>query len=280
MTLFKYVGLIAFLVMSSFFSAAQNDPSLWEQQADTLLSHENFKEAIRLYTKVIEKSALKREEDYKPLYKRAYAYYGIQDYEHALKDVNQYLTKIQEPQAQLLLAYIHQGMGNKEALIKDLNAFVNDYPDNGDLRRWRASVLMDIQKYAEAQEDLRLLLKYEPDEESMLYMGLTHYYLGNIDSAFFQFDRAIAANPSSVQPYIFAGSLCLEDGYYEKAIVYCNKGLEKEPGNTTLLYYKGAALIENNRKDEGCACLRKAFYNGFDDAADYLKEYCFGENEE
>jgi tetratricopeptide (TPR) repeat protein len=267
------------LVMSSFFVVGQakvNEAAAWETYADTLASREDFAGAIKLYNKIIEKSGLKKDDDYSVLYKRAYAYFGAQDFENALKDINQYLQRIPDPQGRLLRIYINQGLGDHKAQLADLDDFLKESPGNPEIIRFRASVLMDAGQYKEAQRDLQSLLAQQPDPEIESFLGLTYYYLGNLDSALIVFDRIIKQQPSLLQPYLYAGSLCIEEAAYPLALQYINKGMQIDPANTTLLFYKGVALAETDRLDEGCRCLRKAFEGGFDDAADYLKEYCYG----
>lgn len=269
------------LVMSSFFVAGQakvNEAAAWETYADTLASREDFAGAIKLYNKIIEKSGLKKDDDFSVLYKRAYAYFGAQDFENALKDVNQYLQRIPDPQAKLLRIYINQGLGDHKAQLADLDDFLKQSPGNPEIIRFRASVLMDAGEYKEAQKDLKSLLAQGADPEIESFLGLTYYYLGSPDSAMIVFDRVIKQQPSLLQPYLYAGSLCIEEGAYPLALQYINKGLQIDPTNVTLLFYKGAALTETDQLEEGCRCLRKAFAAGFDDAADYLKEYCYGAN--
>ena len=88
------------------------------------------------------------------------------------------------------------------------------------------------------------------------------------------FDEVIAEDPNHIQTYLYAASLCLDEDAYELALNYVEKGLQKEPTNNTLLFYKGIALVETDRRSEGCRCLTKAFNAGIDDAGEYLKEYC------
>ncbi|QLH31908.1 MAG: hypothetical protein HWD62_05205 [Cyclobacteriaceae bacterium] len=56
---------------------------------------------------------------------------------------------------------------------------------------------------------------------------------------------------------------------------FLDVALRLDPENLQALFYKGIALVELKREDEGCRCLNKAFYDGVDDAADYLKQYCY-----
>ena len=267
------------LVMSSFFVAGQakvNEAAAWETQADTLTSRQDFAAAIKLYSKVIEQSGLRKDDDYQVLYKRAYAYLGAKNFESALKDINQYLQRIPDPQGKLLRIYINQGLGDHKAQLADLNDFLEQSPGNPEIIRFRASVLMDAGEYKEAQRDLQSLLAQQADPEIESFLGLTYYYLGKPDSAMQVFDHVIKQQPSVLQPYLYAASLCIEEGAYPLALQYINKGLQVDPSNVTLLFYKGVALAETDRVEEGCRCLRKAFEAGFDDAADYLKEYCYG----
>ncbi|HEY9006958.1 tetratricopeptide repeat protein [Ohtaekwangia sp.] len=267
------------LVMSSFFVAAQNQSSealALETYADTLVAREDFAGAIKIYDKLIDKSRLKTEEDYRVLYKRAYAYFGAKNFQKSLQDVNQYIAKIQDPQAKLLRIYINRQLGDDAAQLTDLNEFLKENPDNPELLRWRASVYMDAENYKLAQKDIRALLAQQPSPEVEAYLGLTYYYQNNPDSALMVFDHVIAQQPSFIQSYLYAGSMCLEQEAYPLALEYINKGLKQDPSNATLLFYKGAALVEVDKTDEGCRCLRKAFEAGMDEAADYLKEYCYG----
>lgn len=277
-------GLIAIgLVMSSFFAAAQekknDDVQALEVEADTLTGRQDFEGAIKLYDKILEKTKLKNTDDYRILYKRAYAYYGLHKFDQALQDVNQYIGKTADPQGKLLRAYINQELGNYKEELDDLNEFVASNPGNADLLRWRVSILMESGDYAKAQKDLQTLLIAGQDPELESYLGLTYYYQEKPDSALIIFDKVIAKEPSYVQAYLFAGSLCLEQEAYDLAIRYIDKGLKQDPANVTLLFYKGAALVETTKREEGCRLLTKAFKAGFHDAADYLKEYCYSGEE-
>ena len=106
-------------------------------------------------------------------------------------------------------------------------------------------------------------------------LGLSYYYQEDSDSAIVIFDELLRENPAYLQGYIYAASLSLDEEAYEMALSYINKGLEQDPGNATLIFYKGIALIETEQEKEGCRCLTQAFNAGVDDVADYLKQYCY-----
>lgn len=274
-----FIGLIAtWCAVSPFFSRAQSKPSkvaTWETEADTLMSQMNYPAAIALYDKVVSKTKLKTQEDYRVLYKRAYALYSVTEFNRALADINQYLARFPDVQGKLLRLQIYQELGDQEAQRKELDELLRENPGNLDLMYLRVSLQMEGGQYRAAQQSLRELMAIQPAPELKAYLGLTHYYLEQPDSALTIFDEVIAEAPGYTQTYLFAASLCLEEEAYPLALSYVNRGLAHTPGDATLLFYKGNALLEMDNLDEGCRCLTKAFHSGFDDAADYLKEYCY-----
>ena len=89
-------------------------------------------------------------------------------------------------------------------------------------------------------------------------------------------NKAIELDVTFLPPYLYAGSYCLQENEFELVLKYVNVALQIEPNNKTALLYKGVALVELKKEKEGCRCLTKALAAGEDDAADYLKEYCYG----
>lgn len=268
-----YTGLIIILLMSPFFSFAQQ--SALEVEADTLVAKEDYAGALVLYNKIIDESKPKTEEEYQLYYKRAVCYYGLEKFSEALHDINVVIEKHPSPQSKLLRAYINQALEDYEAQLVDLNELMSLNPDNPEMIQWRASVLMESGKYKEAQLDIRKLLQYQSNSQLKSYLGLTYYYLDDPDSALITFDEIIQEDPNFTQSYMYAASLCLDESAYELGLNYIDKGLQKEPSNTTLLFYRGIALVETDQKIEGCRCLTKAFKAGIDDVGEYLKEYCY-----
>lgn len=252
-----------------------------ETEADTLLAHEDYNGALKLYNRSIELSKLKEPDSYASLYKRAVCYYSLANFKEALSNANQMLTK--DPgyhQAYLLKAFIGRELNDSQTQIEGLNPLLELDPENADLLKWRATVLLDANQYAAARRDIQLLKKNSSeDPELELYLGVSYYYESKADSALFCFDKAIALDKTYSTPYIYASSLCLDEEAYSLALQYAEAGLKLDPENMSMTFYKGIALAELKRIDEGCSCLYKAFNKGIDDAAGYLKEYCYGAEE-
>lgn len=266
-------GLIIILMVSPVcvFSQSQSTPSTLEIEADTLLNRGDLEAAIAAYTKLIKKKTGSSQ----ILYKRAYAYFNQEEYQSALVDVNAYIAQSNDPQGIVLRATIYEQTGNYADELHDINLLMAQSA-NPELLRWRASIAMEAGQYNVAQQDVQQLLKWQHSTELLSFLGLTYYYQEKTDSALAIFDQVIAEAPEQVETYLYAGSLCLEEGEFDLSLKYIHAGLARDPGNATLLFYKGAALIEKEDFEEGCRCLYKAFTHGIDDAGDYLKEYCYG----
>jgi tetratricopeptide (TPR) repeat protein len=267
-----FIALVIVAVMSPWSLSAQSQK---EVEADTLVGRQDYAGALALYNKIIEKSKPKTEQEYQLYYKRAVCYYSLENFQEALSDINRVIEKYPTPQAKLLRAYIFQELEDYEAQLSDINELVSLNPNSAELLQWRASVLMEAEKYEDAQRDIRKLLESHSGPDLKSYLGLTYYYLDNPDSALLIFDEVISEAPEHTQVYLYAASLCLEQDAYELALTYINKGLRVEPENISLLFYKGIALVETGQDKEGCRCLTKAFDAGLDDVADYLKQYCY-----
>jgi len=270
------VIVFAALVVSPAFS--QNAKlKKWEVQADTAMAQQDYAKAIKLYTKVVDKSGLKERADYGALYKRAVCYYSTDDFKHAIEDLNKVVPKFpQLPQAKMLRALTYKELGEDEKKLADLKDALLGDPANPDMLKWRASVYLEDEEYALARKDLETAKIFNDDAETEMYLGVAQYNSGAIDSAFQSLDKAIQLDATYLPAYLYAGSFCLEQDRYEQAINYLDFAGRLEPKNTTVFFYKGIALVELDKTDEGCVFLRKAFYGGLDDASGYLKEHCFG----
>ncbi len=247
----------------------------WEVEADTLMNHQNFAEAIKLYTKVITTSKLQIQQDYRAVYKRAVAYYSIKEFQKSLQDLDQFVPQYpQVPQGHILRALIYRELGDTEKQLTNVEAAAELQGDPS-LIKWRATLLMDKGSYELAKRDLLFVRQVQPDPEAETQLGFAYYSLQQRDSALVCLNKAIELEPTYIPAYYYAGSFCLQDEAYDLGLKYLNVGLRLEPTNSSLLFYKGIALIELKKQDEGCRFLRKAFEAGEDDASDYLIEYCY-----
>ncbi|RAW01875.1 tetratricopeptide repeat protein [Pseudochryseolinea flava] len=274
----KIAGLIIVMVVSSSFLWAQDRHRIqaWTVEADTLMNRQDYEGALKLLNKVVKESKLQTEEDYLALYNRAICHFSIGNFDRALTDVNQYLTKYNEQHALMLRLYIYREQDNRELLLKELAQLTSDHPDNVDFIQWRIEILMESEAYALARRDIMKLLSVQPSAELTAYLGMNYYYDNMPDSALTIFDDVLKENPSMQEVYLYSASICIEEEAYVLALQYLERGLKNDPADVKLMFYKGIALVELSKITEGCRCLTKAFQAGEDGAIDYLKEYCYG----
>lgn len=270
--------LIGILVLAMFTSGfAQNSKwTAWETEADTLMSHEDFKGAIKLYSKVVTDSKLKEKVAYRALYKRAVAYYSMSDFKNSIQDISTFLKEFpQNPQAHILRALSYRELNDIDNQLVDIEAALELMGGEPQIMKWRAGLLMEKEEYQLAKQDLLVVQQIQDDPEVQMNLAFTYYSLEQPDSALLAINRAIALDATFAPAYLYGGSFALEEENYELALKYLDVALRMEPENTTAIFYKGIALIELERVDEGCRCLNQAFYAGVDDAADYLKQSCY-----
>jgi tetratricopeptide (TPR) repeat protein len=277
-------GLVFLMVIFLAGNAhAQTKPTklaVTEALGDTLLNREDFSGALKQYNKVAKTTKLKDADARQILYKRALCYFYLEQFDRAVADLNIFIPE--NPnfiRARLLRAFLYRELGDLEPQLEDLNEVLEWDAFNVDLLKWRAALLVELSKNREAVDELKKIKLWGTDEQLELYLGLAYYGLGDADSALIHFDEAIALNGGYLPAYLYAGMLSLEQGAFALALSYIDLALMLDAGNVQLLFYKGVALIELNRKDEGCQLLNRAFYGGIDEAGDYLVEHCYPKDE-
>lgn len=247
-----------------------------EVEADTLLQRDDFSGALVLYNQIVSKSKSKYSNLNSLLQKRAYCLYREGEYELSLTDLDNVLAKDPDQlQSRLLRAYIYRDLGDLDGQFSDINIILEQRPGSPEMIRWRASIYLDKGEYESALTDLKEIKPYLDDVETSTYLAFAYFNLDRPDSALLQINSAIEKDPTFIPAYMYASSFCLQEDEYEIALDYIRLALRIDPQNLTALFYKGVALIELEKIDEGCSCLSKAFYGGFDDAGDYLVESCY-----
>jgi tetratricopeptide (TPR) repeat protein len=272
------VFLILFISAFALSGFAQNPKwAAWEVEADTLMSQQDFVGAIKLYSKVIDASKLKDKPSYRPLYKRAVAYYSSGDFQKAIKDMERFIPEFPESyQSRILRALAYRETGDVDNQLKDVEAALGLSNGEPQILKWRAGLLMEKSEFKLAKDDLLLVRQFQDDPEVEMNLAFAYYSLDNPDSAIIAINKSIELDATFAPAYLYGGSFSLEQENFDLALQYLNLALRLDPENATALFYKGVALVELKKEEEGCRCLTKAFMAGQDDAADYLKQYCYG----
>lgn len=270
--------LIGILSLAMFTSGFAQNPkwTAWETEADTLMGREDFKKAITLYTKVIKASGLKQKENYRTLYKRAVANYSSGQWQPAIADISKFIPEFpQSYQARILRALVYRELNDTENQLTDVNTAIELTGGDPQLLRWRGSLYMEKEEYMLARKDFESVIQIQDDPEIQMNLALVYYSMQNLDSAMVAVNQAIQLDGAYPPAYYYGGAFSLELEQYEQALKFLDVALRLDPENLQALFYKGIALVELKREEEGCRCLNKVFYEGFDDAADYLKQYCY-----
>lgn len=269
------LGVMALLV--AFNVHAQEDKvQTWLAQADTLMQHEDFEDAIKLYDKILQTASKDSPIRKQAQYNRIVCLYSLDELKKALEEVNQFIEETPEfPQARLLRAFIYRDMDNTEGQLRDISALVRLNPLNVDLIKWQSYLLIQEEKYDSARTQLKFAAGLRNDAEIETYLGMTYYYSDDPDSAILHFDKAIDMKPDAFPALMYASAVCLDQSAYELALNYLDKASLLDPNNLSVMFYKGIALTEIGKRDEGCRYLSKAFYGGEDAAGDYLQYKCF-----
>lgn len=248
----------------------------WEAEGDTLMAQQRFDEAAKMFSKIVDATQLRERAAYNALYKRAVAYYYGQQDDLALKDLEVFQKQFSSvPQSFILKALIYRNLDNAEGQLEALNTVLNFQPSNTGMLKWRAGLFLDKQEYKKAKQDAETAILFEDDAEAEGYLAFAYFNLAKPDSALHSINKAIELDYTYAPAYLYAGSFCLQSSENELALTYLNLGLKVAPTHPVMLFYKGVALVELEKMDEGCRFLNKAFYAGHEDAGDYLKEYCY-----
>jgi tetratricopeptide (TPR) repeat protein len=277
----KDYGLILILVFLSITAFAQRPDPIklrqWEAQGDTLMGQQQYAEATKVFTRIIDGTKLSERSDYNALYKRAICqYYTEGQHDLALADVDKFIKEFPHiPQSHILRALIYRIKEDADKQLEDLNIALDLQPANPGLFKWRAGLLLDKEEYEKARSDAKMAILFQDDPEAEAYLAFAQFNLKNPDSALLAINKAIELDYSYVPAYLYGGSFCLQSNEYELALKYLNLGMRVDPENAALLFYKGVALVELEKIDQACSCLNKAFYMGYDDASGYIEEYCY-----
>ncbi|NOT74031.1 MAG: hypothetical protein HOP08_03815 [Cyclobacteriaceae bacterium] len=278
----EHKGLVIFFltwVLSGFAVTAFSQVPKWKQaeiQGDTLYKRQEFKDAIRSYTRAIELNQTKDKDSYRTVYKRAICYYSIGDYKNALKDVETFEPQFPNvPQAKILKSFLYRELGDDEKQLESLEAAMELQPPDAELLKWRGLLYLQKDNYVKTKADMLLARQLQDDSEIETYLGMSYYNLDQHDSAFVSFNKAIELDATYAPSYLYASSMALEEGNFKLALEYASLNLRLDSQSKEALFYKGIALVELDKKDEGCRCLNRAFYLGMDEASGYLTEYCF-----
>lgn len=239
------IGL-AYLRLALHLDASRNDA--WVMLGDLLASAGDVAGARAAYAKpkpgALEYSSAQA--------KLAWTYHTAGDTETALKLIRAAVAS-GDAEARLTLAEMLRAGEDFQGAADMLSGLIAD-GRQGDWRLYysRAVVLDRMNRWPEAEKDLKTALSLRPDEPELLnYLGYAWIDRGeNLKEAMGHVQKAVAANPRSGPMVDSLGWAHYRLGEYPKAVEMLEKAVELEAGDPEINNHLGDAYWMVGRKDE------------------------------
>lgn len=160
---------------------------------------------MKAYTSLLDEDP----HDYEALFRRANEYYRRDDYIKALADIDMALKYIPESetdmraQAYSLRANIHMMSHRYDKVLSDLNSVLALIPGDYVSYYQRATALYNLERYAEAKTDFKIMQQMNPRSMEALF-GLARIAVkeNNLGLANELVDNAVEMSPSSSEVYM------------------------------------------------------------------------------
>lgn len=133
----------------------------------------------------------------------------------------------------LILAELLRADEQYEEALRLMTSALERRPDDWRIRFARATVLEQMDRWPEAESDLKMALLKAPDEPELLnYLGYSWIDRNvHLDEAITMVERASAADPRSAAMIDSVGWGYYRKGDYKKAQAHLEKAVEMMPGN-------------------------------------------------
>ena len=213
-------------------------PGAFCNLADSLVELDELDEARRLYERALDLD----QNLVRALLGRGYVLALTNELERAQGVLSQALTlEPENPEARTLRGLVLESLGRAEEALADLDVAVRVAPTTVRLNR-RASVLLALDRFDEAERDLARMLELDPDNADA-NVGLGRLFAVRADylGAHEAFDAAIAIDPLNPEAYVGRGDAVAALGEYEQAVSDYDSALELRSGDAEALRRRSAA---------------------------------------
>lgn len=160
-------------------------------------------------------------------------------------------------EARLVLASTYAREENHESAVAILGPAIDTFSDNPPVDSWRyyvsrADALLQLDRWQEAEADLKRSVEIAPEEPSALnYLGYSWAERGvNLTEAFELLEKAREKEPRSGAITDSVGWAHYQLGDYSEAIVNLEKAVSLEPDDPTITDHLGDAYWQLGRKIE------------------------------
>ena len=155
------------------------------------------------------------------------------------------------------LANLYVIRDDHENAVKTLDGLINDLPETPQSDAWRfhiarAAALMELDRWPEAETDLKRAVELAPEEATTLnYLGYSWAERGeNLDEAFDLIEKAVALQPSSGAIIDSLGWAHYQRGNYDEAVGHLEQAAQLEPADPTITDHLGDVYWRLGRQVE------------------------------
>ena len=141
-------------------------------------------------------------------------------------------------------------LGETEAAHEALRQWLAEYPEDVPTRGLLAQALLNANQQAEAIEEYRKLLEYDPDNVSALNNLAWLYQEENNPEGIKYAERAYELVPNRPEVIDTLGWLLVQNGETNRGLVLLQEAATKAPHIPDIRYHMAAALEKAGRRDE------------------------------
>lgn len=155
----------------------------------------------------------------------------------------------------LLFGFLHQAFsqndvwiakGEKAMLQKKFDDAVNAFSkviekdsNNVQVLSRRGQAYLFSQRFDKAKEDFTRWIELKPNADAYNYRGLAFGYIGDVENAIGDFEKAIQLDPKFTEAYLNRGSAYLSLKEVQKALDDFGKVISLDPKNPEVFYQRG-----------------------------------------
>ncbi|MBW4595612.1 MAG: tetratricopeptide repeat protein [Brasilonema angustatum HA4187-MV1] len=162
---------------------------------------------------------------------RTYVLYQLEDYQAALADSKQLITRQPDNANNYVLqGDIHVRLKKHQAALADYKQAIKLEPDNYDAYVSRGNLYVEIKDNKAALADYKQAIKLEPDNAKAYYWrGYLHKDLKDYQAALADANQAIKFQPNNSNYYVLRASVYKELNKYKEALVDYNQAIKLQP---------------------------------------------------